>query len=139
MEDIIIWIVIVALYSAYEFLKKKSAKHDAADSRVSNKEPLAPSSRPKRPQPARIVLPSSGGCGRPAPFVMNSGGDAVATTVYSPAINEDEGQSILMRDNDEPDAEAKALSEVLSTEALESHYARWRQAIIDTQILERKF
>lgn len=182
MEDIIIWIVIVAIGATVEYLKKKRGSDSTSasmtsESSANNRNRHQSASRAPRtapapfipepyvPEPARseswgepLFSPSPAKQSATAPKAKAAGKPAAAsgksttasgkstpksktapTHGYQPlAISpdpKDEGPSM-------PSAQAadeNRLRDEAEQARLKAHYDRWRQAILDTQVLERKF
>ena len=139
METIIIWIVFIAIGALWEFVSKK--KGDSRSRSVSDS--ATPGNRNAAP---RVSAP------RPAPFTPSAGHHHPQRpkTVYQPMSvgNEQTVSEVeVLTDTPLPDSISDdnilpPPSENGSTGTLsdrEEHFRRWRQAIIDTQVLERKF
>ena len=138
METIIIWIVFIAIGALWEFVSKK--KGDSRSRAVSGS--TTPGNRNAAP---RVSAP------RPAPFTPSAGHHPQRPkTVYQPMSvgNEQTVSEVeVLTDTPLPDSISDdnilpPPSENGSTGTLsdrEEHFRRWRQAIIDTQVLERKF
>ena len=152
MEDIIIWIVILAIGAGVEFLKKKKAESKGD-------EDLQKATEHKRQQPRPAPFRASGGqqtfrarAAAPAPAMHAAARPAEASVHAKPApaglhssyrplaITEEMDMDMtadtsaygpLMHDSPAPASSGDR--------ERDAHYARWRQAILDTQILERKF
>ncbi|WP_285823323.1 hypothetical protein [Duncaniella freteri] len=144
MEDIIIWIVIIAVGMAIEFLKKKKAEGDEDIQVTERKRQPRPASRPapyRAPSvdnndvtdngtPRHPIHP------KPAPAQSGNQAQPVRHNPFRSSY-----QPIAMSENMEAEisVEQPAATTAPSDEERDAHYARWRQAILDTQILERKF
>ena len=133
METIIIWIVIVAVGAAFEWVKKKSASHEGGQSLPGSISRPTPCNEPwSVPEPSKAATPQPQRpkAARPAPAPAN---------VYKPPTNlpqNDTQLQVEVLDDSDGVAPAPSARELDSRTA---HYDRWRKAILDTQILERKF
>lgn len=156
MESIIIWIVIIVAGYVFEQLKKraeqKKAEEEALDrhSHMAKSRSNAPASHPRetdrpihRPAPAMVAKPAPFR-EKPQPAKQHSTSplpNRSATTVqaYKPLdIPADEAPMEVIEHIEEPERQTHASSQN-ADRSLSAHYARWRQAILDTQVLERKF
>lgn len=146
MEKIIIYIVIMVVVFLFEQIKKMSKKAASTPARKPGPRRQARNDSTS-PRPARPAPP------RPAPAGASAlAAASVATSHYKPLeisyIEEtaEEGGSALTVDTpidnegngDSPSAQTSAPA-AAEDAARAAHYARWRQAILDTQVLERKF
>lgn len=145
METIIIWIVIIAVGAAFEWVKKKSAPSDNEPhptARISRPAPCDAdwsTINPSQPTVSRQPEPRKPQIPKPA---------SVANTVtptslhaYKPLTNLPANDTPIqveeLDDSREPQQSAKMTQQELVER--QAHYDRWRKAILDTQILERKF
>lgn len=150
MEDIIIWIVILAIGAGVEFLKKKKAESKGD-------EDIQKATERKRQQPRPAPFRASGGQqtfraraaapapamhaaartaeasvhAKPAPAGLHSSYRPLAITEVMDMTAATSADGPLMHDSPAPASSGDR--------ERDAHYARWRQAILDTQILERKF
>lgn len=145
MEDIIIWIVIVGIAAAVEYLKKKRGSDGTSAGKTSISSPAKPRQRTGAAAPARRAVP--------APFIPEPDMPATVTTTPSPAPASRPSRAVAYQPltaSPDPMEEGPSMPETPAavrnrqhddTEQarLKAHYDRWRQAIIDTQVLERKF
>lgn len=136
MEDIIIWIVFIAIGALWEFVgKKKSDSRSRAgaaapapmtidpDSRPSSpKSSQSASHRPEKPKPA--YRPMTQADAEPVSEVEILSDTPLLDTPLTSDIDTPPYNT------GQPDA---------ARHDREAHFRRWRQAIIDTQVLERKF
>ncbi len=144
MEDIIIWIVIIAVGMAIEFLKKKKAEGDEDIQVTERKRQPRPASRPapyRAPSVDNNDVKDNGTTRhpihpKPAPAQSGNQAQPVRHNPFRSSY-----QPIAMSENmeEEISVEQPAATTAPSDEESDAHYARWRQAILDTQILERKF
>ncbi|MCI8999287.1 MAG: hypothetical protein HFJ95_09920 [Muribaculaceae bacterium] len=137
MEKIIIYVLIIAIGVLFDFIKKRARK--TASSTSVNKSPTpqlqdsfqqffalqdTPTERKsqsaKRPEPVQKQERKPVAKHQPSkPFLPGE------TEIALPAIS-DEPESIKVKERETPPEVA-------------AHYARWRQAILDAEILQRKF
>lgn len=145
METIIIWIVIVAVGAAYEWVKKKAAPSESEQ---------RPPARTSRPAPCNASWSTDRTTQHPArrqpeqrkkqapkpPAPATSAIPAPAHT-YQPLTNlptDDTPMQVEELDNNQETPQTSKVSQQELAER-QAHYDRWRKAILDTQILERKF
>lgn len=142
METIIIWIVIVAVGAVFEWVKKKSASQEGGQSRPGSISRPAPCNTTwsvpttdvdmtSKPQPQPQPQPRQTKAAKPAPAPAHA---------YQPLANLSQNddtplQVEVLDDSDETAPVSPTREHDLRT----AHYDRWRKAILDTQILERKF
>lgn len=148
MEKIIIWVVLMVGAVLYEQIKKylaEKGKHSDEEKPKKRPRPVRQQMRPVMNRPAPPPPPDAapGDTGQPSGRFETPLARA-ARLRSLPA----EGECALSEhhlhpvDTDEAPA-APAVDVAAATEeerkAREAHFARWRRAIVDTQILERKF
>ena len=161
MKDIIIWIVFIAVGALWEFVgrKKGSSASDtpsasvgrAADrpapaSRSSVPAPYSGTSRPAPHNSSSRPAPYSG-TSRPAPYTATPRPAPAYTPLPDSAKDMPLQQVEVLPDTpltepiplqDTPMSPDATVDDATRRER-EAHFRRWRQAIIDTQVLERKF
>ncbi len=140
METIILWIVIIAVGAVWERIKKKADKDDLRQPPGTSPLPApcdAPWARPETAAPAKASRPAqqrtSPASPKPKP--------APLPHAYKPIQNtaSDTVMEIETLDDDNNTITAESKMSAQDIEARKAHYDRWRKAILDTQILERKF
>lgn len=144
METIIIWIVIATIGAAYDRFKKKSSASDGEQ---------RPPARTSRPAPCNALWSTDRNTQHPAsmqpePQKPKVPKPAPATSVipapahtYQPLTNlptNDTPMQIEELDDSQETPQAATMSQQELAER-QAHYDHWRKAILDTQILERKF
>lgn len=143
MESIIIWIVIIAIGFVYDWAKKK---HESSEE-VRHKPDV--SSRPApcnaswaKHTPLHYTATDNGTPQQSSQTKERKGTSASAIShSYTPIANIVENDCTLQVEELEGNLEMN-ISNTPSQQdnvAYHEHYNRWRKAIIDTQILERKF
>ncbi len=136
--------MIVAVGAAYEWVKKKAAPSDGEQHPPARTSRPAPCNAPwsadrTTQQPAsRHPEPRKTKTSKPAP--TTSAIPAPAHT-YQPLTNLPANDTPMQIEELDNNQETPQTSKVSQQELAErqSHYDRWRKAILDTQILERKF
>ena len=144
METIIIWIVIVAVGAAYEWVKKKAAPSESEQHPPARTSRPAPCNAPwstdrAMQQPARMQHePRKPKPQKPAPAASAIPAPAHS---YQPLTNLPANDTPMQVEELDNNQETPQNSKVSQQELAErqAHYDRWRKAILDTQILERKF
>lgn len=141
MESIIIWIVIIVAGYVFEQLKKRAEQKKAEEEALNRHRHNATRGIP-RPAPASVQEMR-----RPHPAPAQVQTMTPSTTIktakpqqpaYKPLdIPETEMEMEIVELTDE--METTSSTPAHSDRSTEAHYARWRQAILDTQVLERKF
>lgn len=144
METIIIWIVIVAVGAVYERIKKKAAQSDSEQ---------RPPARTSRPAPCNASWGTDRSMQHPAsmqpePRKPKAPKPAPAASVipapahtYQPLTNLPTNDTPMQIEELDDSQETPRVATMSQQELAErqAHYDRWRKAILDTQILERKF
>lgn len=163
MEKIILFLIVFGIGSLYEYIKQLKEKRDRADSAAShqNRKPQGgiegmfrqffemaePESRPAqaagRPGPKRTADKAPAApriTATPAPSMAGNHTTAASGQTFIP------GELLDMTPRAEEPPMEIAEPEILSapvdetvSKAAAEHYARWRQAIIDTTIITPKF
>lgn len=139
MEKLILFLIVFGIGSLFEYLKQK--REQRADSHVDKiaspratavKEPRRQPRADKPVQPRRIPpLPQPEAA--PATPQLRT---VAAKTPRQPAK---EGGSIFDMPPGESLSEAAVFAPPEQDEQLQQHYERWRRAVIDSEILRRKF
>ncbi len=127
MEKLLLWIVLIIGAIIYEQIKERIKKKPSATAGQTRKTVAARPrvARPTPPRPdAAIRHEAQPHAGRHTPLVIPEQADTTEDTT----MDESATASTATRPTYEEEQQAR-----------EAHYARWRQAIIDTQIIERKF
>ena len=137
MEDIIIWIVFIAIGALWEFIsKKKSDSRSGARSAAPAQAIPEAAARLSVQTPPRPVSPHI--TERPKPeYRPMSVVDAEPISEVEILSDTPLADTPLTLDTDAP-AGVAARPDAVQLDR-EAHFRRWRQAIIDTQVLERKF
>lgn len=144
MESIIIWIVIIVAGYVFEQIKKRAERKKAEEEALNRHNPIA--SSPSH-TPAPYIQEVNRALHRPAP-----------TMAAKPAPFREKAQQPIRQDtatpvhdiSSSPTKAYKPLDIAVNETPMEiaehpddqsrtAHYDRWRQAILDTQILEKKF
>lgn len=142
METIILWIVIIAVGAVWERIKKKADKDDQWQPPGTSPLPApcdAPWAHPELTTPAKASRPAPQ---RTAPTpASEKPKPAPLPHAYKPIQNtaSDTVMEIETLDDDNNPITAESKMSAQDLEARQAHYDRWRKAILDTQILERKF
>lgn len=144
MESIIIWIVIIVAGYVFEQLKKRAEQKKAEEETLNRHHHNAHNATRGVPRPAPA---SAQEMRRPRPAPAQVQTMTPSTTVktakpqqpaYKPLdIPETEMDMEIVELTDE--METASSTPAHADRSTEAHYARWRQAILDTQVLERKF
>jgi len=133
--------VIVAVGAAFEWVKKKSASQEGGQSRPGSISRPAPCNTTwtvpttyvdtaSKPQPQPQPQPRQSKAAKPAPAPAN---------VYNPLTNLPQNDTPLQVEVLDDSDEIAPVSSTREHDLRTAHYDRWRKAILDTQILERKF
>lgn len=144
MEDIIIWIVLIAIGALWEFVgKKKGESRSRTHSGTPAPAPFKPVAQSSSPAPAKPVAQST------SPAKSSHFSQEKSRPVYKPMrVENDQELATVEILSDTPltdtplsiDTDTPTFSDAAQTASdREAHFRRWRQAIIDTQVLERKF
>lgn len=156
MEKIILFLIIFGIGSLYEYIKqlreKRAGAEDAVAQQKSRPQGLGEAFRQFFDAPGQRQKPSSPRqAARPAK--TESAADGVAPTASTPVATPAASRSAFLPGEllemkapaDDTPMEVAELEPVAPTadatqnKALADHYARWRQAIIDTTIITPKF
>lgn len=148
MEKIIIWIVLIVGAAVYEFIKKKYIARDS-DTNVATENSHAPNrGRTRNVTPPRPAMADTG-TGADTGLVPAGQAERASRPMPPRPARESryrqlppEGECSIpdhhLHEDDEEQRQA-TMTGTAEEKARAAHYARWRQAILDTQILERKF
>lgn len=140
METIILWIVIIAVGAVWERIKKKADKDEQW--RPPGTSPLpapcdAPWAQPHTKATAKPQRQAQSGTAAAAPKPKQ----ASLPHAYKPIKDTTPDNVMEIETLDEDNGTITAGSKMTDQDirARQAHYDRWRKAILDTQILERKF
>lgn len=136
MEKLILFLIVFGIGSFYEYLKQKREKR--ADSAVSpNPAPL------RRPKPVKIRPETMTAKQQSVPPVPDKVPKAKkadsAQKTESGVILPEEGGSIFDMPQNRAESESSIFAPPKRDKELQQHYERWRRAIIDSEIIQRKF
>lgn len=142
MEKLILFLIVFGIGSLFEYLKQK--REQRADSHADKiASPRAAAVKKPRRQP-RADKPAQPG--RIPPLPQPEAAQATQATQQlrtvapkTPRQPAKEGGSIFDMPPGENLSEAAAFAPQEQDEQLQRHYERWRRAVIDSEILRRKF
>lgn len=125
MEKIIIYALIIAIGVLYEFFKKRARGNSSRNRVVKSPSPYAPMQSPSPSVKSEYAS-------APAPQP-----DSAMKPISAPKPKHTpKPKSIL---ESQPVREQTTVTDTESADRLAGHYAKWRQAIIDAEIIQRKF
>lgn len=136
MEKLILFLIVFGIGSFYEYLKQKREKR--ADSAVSpNPAPL------RRPKPVKIRPETMNAKPQSVPPVPDKvpkakKADSAQKTEPGVILPEERGSIFDMPQN-RTESESSIFAAPKRDKELQQHYERWRRAIIDSEIIQRKF
>lgn len=136
MEKLILFLIVFGIGSFYEYLKQKREKR--ADSAVSPnpaplRRPKPVKTRPETIKPKPLSAP-------PVPDKAKAAKKAVSSPKPKPGeILPEEGGSIFDMPQNRAESESSIFAPPKRDKELQQHYERWRRAIIDSEIIQRKF
>ena len=142
MEKLILFLIVFGVGSFFEYLKKK--REQRADSVVGKIFGSAPAAE-TAVQPAVAQKPKSKpkNTARKPPLPVSSVQTPslpdISSQSQQPLVLPDEGGSIFDTPIDEGGNEQSVFAPGKQEQDLSEHYQRWRRAIIDSEILQRKF
>lgn len=137
MEKLILFLIVFGIGSFFEFLKQKKGQR-TTKSVSQNRPPAAGRQLYNTPAPQRpkqeiqkpVTIPTHRG-NHEKPISFNP-------QPHRPVVLPEEGESIF-KNNEDSKPEATAFSPQSQDRELSEHYEHWRRAIIDAEILQRKF
>lgn len=136
MEKLILFLIVFGIGSLFEYLKQK--REQRADGHV-NKIASPRAAAVKKPR-RQLRADKPAQPGRIPPLPQPEAAQQLRTVApKTPRQPADEGASIFDLPSVESLSEAAAFAPQEQDGQLQQHYERWRRAVIDSEILRRKF